>query len=236
MQLRAVLEFAARGDQFVLVLADQAIARDGLEVAHVADGADVPPRPFHAEEPFEQELVGDIREEPADVDGGERGFDPATERESQDRPAVTEVATGVAVRPGGLEQQFLQTNPAPESSRGQVERLLVIGFLDVGRLGGQQAGRFENVAVDRVVGSVNRRCRRARRPQHFKFGALSIPAIADRTSFQGRVLAGTDAADCGDSLDFGGGLGTHVLNRIRRIRIGRRRRRSKRIGWGFSLC
>jgi hypothetical protein len=55
-----VFQFAAGGDQFVLVLADQAVAGDRLEVADVADGGDVPPGPLDAEEAFQQELVGDF--------------------------------------------------------------------------------------------------------------------------------------------------------------------------------
>jgi hypothetical protein len=65
---RAVFEFAARGDQLVLVLADQPVTGDGLEVVDVANRADVPPHPFDAEKPFEKELVGNVRQDAADVD------------------------------------------------------------------------------------------------------------------------------------------------------------------------
>lgn len=66
---RPVLELAAGRDQLVLVLADQAIAGNGLEVADVADGGDATPCPLDAEEALEQELVGDVGEDAADVDG-----------------------------------------------------------------------------------------------------------------------------------------------------------------------
>jgi len=111
---RALLDLATGLDLLILVLADQPVAGDRLEVGHAADRTDVPPGPFDAEEPIQQELVRHVREDAADIDRRRRSCDSLAEREPQDSPVIAERPPVVSVGPGRFEQQFLEVNPALE--------------------------------------------------------------------------------------------------------------------------
>ena len=91
---RAVLDLAAGRDALVLVVAGEPVAGDGLEVGDAAERGDVSPGALHAVEPVEEELVGDVGEDPADAHGRAGGLDAASER----RVEVDEVDPGGPLR------------------------------------------------------------------------------------------------------------------------------------------
>ena len=70
-----VLQFTAGQHLLVLVIADQAVAGDRLEVGHVPDRRRCSARSLDREEAVQEELVGHVGEDAADVDAGEPSLD-----------------------------------------------------------------------------------------------------------------------------------------------------------------
>jgi hypothetical protein len=119
-----MLDLATWSDQFILILANQPVASDRLKIAHVANRADVAPSALDAKEACQQELIGYIGQNAADVDVGKTSrFHRPTERTSQYTTAVSEVATGVAIGPSCFKQQFLQSNASSETPMSQIQSL-----------------------------------------------------------------------------------------------------------------
>lgn len=211
---RALLELAAGGDLLVLVLADQAVAGDGLEVADVADGADAPPHALDAEEALQQELVGDVGEDAADVDGGHARLDAPAERGLEHAAAVAERAAGVAVGDRGFEQEFLQAQPALEPLGGDLDCLRGADLLDALELGALKAGRFKDFARHAAIRSVDGRSLGSAGTQDLEFGARGIPVVADGLGFDLAVLAAADLANGCDACGLSERRRANLLGRL----------------------
>jgi hypothetical protein len=196
------------GDDLVLVLADEPVRRDRLEVRHVPHRTDVPPGPLDAEEPLQQELVGDVGEDAADVHGREsRGLDLPPEGVAQGLAAVAEGPLGVAIGPGGLEEEFLEADAAAEAPAGLVQHLLVVVLFRLGELRRQDARRLQRRRVARPAtvaldGDVHVGLRAAfpHGLEDLLRGLLDRPAQANGVPLDARELARADLLDGGHAL------------------------------------
>ena len=114
-----MLELTTRGDQFVLVFADQAVAGHGLEVRNIAYCTDVSPSPLDAKETIQEKLVGHIGKDATNVDVAHRaGFDGVAKSSSHHGAVIAEVAPRVTVGPSGFQEQFLQTDSPSKPTSG----------------------------------------------------------------------------------------------------------------------
>ena len=199
-----VLEFSARRYGLVGVRADQAVAGDGLEVTHIAHGAEVAPGALDAEEAVQQELVGDVTEDASDVDGAEASLHRRVKREAQHLTAIPEVAAGVAVGPGRFQEQLLQTDAPAELLRCRLQRLLVVLLVQTFELGGQRTGGFEDLVAGRIVrlaGLHREIIDMAPGAQDLQLGLGRVPALSDGFGFDLGEVTIADVADLANRCD-----------------------------------
>ena len=145
-----MLEFPARLDLFVLVLANEPVTGHGLEVRDVTDLRIFRQVRSTAKKPSNKNLLATFERIPP-MSTVENPVELELEREPHDRSAFAEAAARKTIGPGGLQEQLLQSDAAAEASLGRFERLVVEEVFDAFEFGGQEAGRLEHGAVDRLV-------------------------------------------------------------------------------------
>ena len=182
-----MLQLTTGADLVVLERTTQAVARRRLEVADVADRADLPPRILDGHEALEEELVRHVRQDARQAGRRERSLQRAPHI-VLDRPA----------RPPGPArgdvQHVLQAN-RPELLVGRVESLLGKPLVDVLHPARDAQRRLDHALAGRRRRDVGGRSIAALALlDHFQLDLLERPVILDGGRFDLRE-ARTHLAD-----------------------------------------